>query len=179
MTHVRIFSRISAFILATSVASVVSPVVATESVHAASNTPSTRTDAPATKEQPLAVVWIARLGVKSPVYRGVSQPVFKRGIGWYPGTALPGRSGNMVLGGHRVTWPSPFRHIDSLAIGDRILVKYKSAYFTYIVTKKMIVKPTATWILSQSVRQPTLTMFACHPAGSYRQRYVVTAVLKK
>lgn len=128
---------------------------------------------------PLATMWIARLQMKTAVYRGLSNDVLRKGTGYWPGTALPGQLGNMVVGGHRVTWPEPFRHIDTLRIGDTIVIKYKNKHYTYVVSKKRIVTPTDTWVLSQRVSKPTLTIFACHPPGSIKQRYVVTAVLRK
>ena len=127
----------------------------------------------------MAVVWIARINVKSPVYRGVTMDIFKKGVGWYPGTALPGKPGNVVLGGHRVTWPEPFRHINALKIGDPIVVNHLGKRYTYTVTKKFIVRPKDTWILDQNFVRPTLTLFACHPVGRTTHRYVVTATLKK
>jgi len=71
--------------------------------------------------------------------------IFKKGVGWYPGTALPGKPGNVVFGGHRVTWPEPFRHIDAIKIGDPILVNYLGKRYTYTVKTKRIVRPTGTW----------------------------------
>ncbi len=137
-----------------------------------------RDELPAASKQPIAVIWIARIKVKSPVYRGVTMDIFKKGVGWYPGTALPGKPGNVVFGGHRVTWPEPFRHIDAIKIGDPILVNYLGKRYTYTVKTKRIVRPTGTWILDQNVAQPTLTLFACHPVGRTSHRYVVIASLK-
>lgn len=129
--------------------------------------------------RPMGTIWIARINLKMSIYRGNTPPIFKKGVGWYPGTALPGRSGNVVLGGHRVTWPEPFRHIDAIKVGDRIVVKYRGKRYTYIVYLKKIVKPKDTWILKQNVAQPRLTLFACHPLGRTTHRYVVFATLKK
>lgn len=127
---------------------------------------------------PMARISIARLSLNMAIYKGVTDPIFKKGIGYWPGTALPGLIGNTVLGGHRTSGPRPFYFIERMKIGDPIVVSFKGKKYTYRVTKTRIIKPTDTWILSQNVTKPTLTIFACHPRGSYKQRYVVTAVLK-
>lgn len=141
--------------------------------------PGTRGDPATTSLRQLGRIWIERLGVATNIFWGVEDPQFKKGLGYWPGTGLPGQIGNMVVGGHRVSGPRPFYYIDRLKIGDPILINYKGKRYTYKVVKKQIVKPNDTWILNQNVRRPTLTMFACHPRGSYKQRYVVTAVLRK
>lgn len=129
--------------------------------------------------KPFGVMWIARLGVKMSIYTGVTDKVFKKGFGYWPGTGLPGEIGNMVIGGHRTTGPRPFYNIQNMKIGDPIVINYKGKRYTYKVNKTLIIKPTDTWILTQNVTKPMLTMFACHPRGTYKQRFVVTAVLSK
>lgn len=120
---------------------------------------------------------IPKLNVSQPIYSGVTEKVFDIGIGYWPGTALPGQEGNMVLGGHRTSGARPFYDIQKLAVGDPIIITRGGRKYTYVVNGFRIVKPTATWILNQTSAR-TLTMFSCHPRGSIRQRYVVTASLQ-
>jgi sortase (surface protein transpeptidase) len=47
---------------------------------------------------------------------------------------------------------------------------------TYRVTEQLIVEPSALWITDQEPGH-TLTIFACHPKGSARQRIVVRGQL--
>lgn len=130
------------------------------------------------KPKPLAVIWIERLGLKTNIYRGLTPDVLKKGVGYWPGTALPGRRGNLVLGGHRVTWPNPFKYIEKIQVGDKILINYRNVRYLYVVTKTFIVKPKDTWIVRQGTGH-VLTLFACHPRGTYKFRYVVRATLVK
>lgn len=125
----------------------------------------------------IGTISIPKLGVTQPIFSGVTNNVFDRGVGYWPGTALPGQEGNMVLGGHRTAGVHPFYDIQKLAVGDPILVSRAGRTYTYVVNGTKIVKPTATWILDQTPTG-TLTLFSCHPRGTTRQRYVVTASLQ-
>ena len=125
----------------------------------------------------LGSISIPRLNVTSPIYSGATNAVYDRGVGHFPGTALPGQWGNVVLGGHRTVNPRPFYDIQKLVKGDQILVTRAGRTYEYVVSKTMIVKPTSVWILNQSAER-SLTIFTCHPRGSARQRYVVMATLR-
>jgi sortase A len=108
------------------------------------------------------------------MYRGVTLPTLDKGVGYWPGTAMPGRVGNVVLGGHRVSKQKPFRNIDLLVPGDEIYLTTNEGTFVYAVTGTQIIEPTDTWIINQS-ESATLTLFACHPRNSTKQRIAVYA----
>ncbi len=108
------------------------------------------------------------------MYRGVTLPTLDKGVGYWPGTAMPGRVGNVVLGGHRVSKQKPFRNIDLLVPGDEIYLTTNEGTFVYAVTGNQIIEPTDTWIINQS-ESATLTLFACHPPHSTKQRIAVYA----
>ena len=46
---------------------------------------------------------IPSLMLRQTIYRGVSMPTLDKGVGYWPGTALPGHVGNVVIAGHRVS----------------------------------------------------------------------------
>lgn len=151
-----------------------------DTVHAQDGSRPARASAPAPAPatgRRIGTISIPRLKVVQPIINGVSDAVFDRGVGHWPGTPLPGEAGNMVLGGHRTGGMRPFYDIQKLVAGDRILVTRAGRTYTYVVTRSRIVKPTATWILRQT-EASTLTLFTCHPRGSIRQRFIVTAALK-
>ena len=106
------------------------------------------------------------------MYKGVSLPTLDKG--YWPGTAMPGHVGNVVLGGHRVSKKKPFRNIDLLVPGDEVYLTTAEGTFVYAVTGTQIVEPTETWIINQG-ETATLTLFACHPPHSTKQRIVVFA----
>ena len=108
------------------------------------------------------------------MYRGVTLPTLDKGVGYWPGTAMPGHVGNVVLGGHRVSKQKPFRNIDLLVPGDEIYLTTDEGTFVYAVSGTQIIEPTDTWIITQS-ESATLTLFACHPPHSTKQRIAVYA----
>lgn len=122
----------------------------------------------------VGAIAIPRIDVMQTLYRGVTLPTLDKGVGWWPGTAMPGQAGNVVLGGHRMSKKKPFRNIDQLQPGDEILLSTVDGDFVYLVDRSFVVEPTDVWIIDQTT-DATLTLFACHPPGSTRQRLVVVA----
>ena len=108
------------------------------------------------------------------IYKGAALSTFDKGVGYWPGTAMPGHVGNVVLGGHRVSKAKPFRNIDLLMPGQEIYLTTDEGTFVYAVTGTQIIEPTETWIINQG-ETATLTLFACHPPHSTKQRIVVFA----
>ena len=51
-------------------------------------------------------------------------------------------AGTTAIAGHRTTYLAPFRHIDSLRPGNRILLYMPYAHFTYTVIGQRVVAPT-------------------------------------
>ena len=120
----------------------------------------------------LGTIEIPSLGVSKSLFEGVSLTVLDRGPGHWPGTAMPGHVGNVVIGGHRTSYDRPFRHIDNLVPGDEVIFTTADGRFVYKVTYTEIVAPDAIWIIDQTAAY-TATLFACHPVGSTKQRIVV------
>jgi sortase A len=112
------------------------------------------------------------LGVAQPLHEGVTLTAIDRGPSHWPGTAMPGRPGNVVVAGHRTTHTKPFHDLDLLAPGDPLVFTMTDgAVWTYELTSTEIVGPDAMRIVEQSPRH-TATLFACHPKGSAAQRIV-------
>lgn len=119
---------------------------------------------------------IPKLGVRQRLMHGVTLRNIDLGPSVWPGTALPGQPGNSVVAGHRVSRTRPFRNIDQLVPGDEVVLTVADQRSTYRVASSFVVTPDRTDIANPTAT-PMLTMFACHPPGSARQRYVVTADL--
>ncbi len=135
----------------------------------------------------IAIIHIPALGgdYQKVVVEGVAVPDLKRGPGHYPGTALPGQVGNMVISGHRTTYGAPFNRIDTLRPGDAIVLETRDSYFTYRVTGMQIVTPTSIEVTypvpGHRGEVPTarlLTLTTCNPKYSAAQRLIVRAVLQ-
>ena len=125
---------------------------------------------------PIATIQIPKIGLSDTVYEGVTLTVIDHGPGHWPGTAMPGQWGNVVIAGHRVTHSHPFRNIDQLGAGDEIILQTNTTRYVYKMTENMIVTPDHTQIVNQHPAYE-VTLFACHPPGSAKYRYVVRGVL--
>lgn len=107
---------------------------------------------------------------------GVGVDQLKKGAGHYPGTPLPGQQGNSAIAGHRTTYGAPFHNIDKVRSGDMVTVETIQGKFTYEVTGQEIVSPTEVSVLDPTPG-PTLTLTACHPKFSARERIITFAKL--
>ncbi len=119
---------------------------------------------------------IPALGVSEDLHQGISLHNIDRGPSHWPGTALPGEIGNVVVAGHRVTHGGPFRRIHELTAGDEVIFEVDGVRSVYRVTDAEVVTPDGVHIVDQTAAR-TATLFACHPPGSARFRYVVHLVL--
>lgn len=91
----------------------------------------------------------------------------------YPGTAVPGKTGNAVIFGHSIL-PQFFNPKDYLTIfstlptlkkGEKIQIDYDGVSYEYIVEDKFEVKPTDIQILEQNPSDSFLTLVTCTPPG--------------
>jgi sortase A len=119
---------------------------------------------------------IPKIDVEKIVVEGVSVSDLKRGPGHYPDSPLPGQPGNAAIAGHRTTYGAPFNRIDELELGDEILVTTLQGAFRYEVSEQRIVSPSAVEVLD-NFGDNRLTLTACHPKYSARQRIIVVAQL--
>jgi sortase A len=102
----------------------------------------------------------------------------RKGPGHYPDTPLPGERGTVAVAGHRTTYGAPFRDIDQLGHGNRIIMSMPYGRYVYRVEKTQIVDDSALWI-TDPVGYDRLVLSACHPLYSAAQRIVVFARLTK
>lgn len=115
---------------------------------------------------------IPRIGLSRQLFEGIRLATLDNGPGHWPGTALPGEPGNVVVAGHRVSHNRDFRNIDQLVAGDEVIMSTLSGRHVYRVVSTEVVQPDAVWIIDQTPGR-TATLFACHPPGSVRERIVV------
>ncbi|MFE0421031.1 class E sortase [Streptomyces sp. NPDC058953] len=135
-----------------------------------------------------AVLRIPRLGVTAPVAEGVGKRnVLDKGyIGHYPGTARPGRPGNVALAGHRNTHGEPFRYINRLRPGDDIRIETRDGVYVYEVDQQLprtaprdigVIRPVPRSLVvpGAGYREPGsyLTLTTCTPEFSSTHRLIV------
>jgi sortase A len=112
------------------------------------------------------------------VVQGTDDKTLQKGPGHYPQTAFPGVGQTVAIAGHRTTYLAPFRHLDSVKPGQKIVLTMRYARFTYTVQYTRIVAPTAWWI-TRNVGYDRLVLSACNPLYSASQRIVVFARLQQ
>ncbi|MGZ4185379.1 MAG: class E sortase [Solirubrobacteraceae bacterium] len=117
-----------------------------------------------------------KIGASYDVVQGTDASSLEKGPGHYPSTPLPGLGQTVAIAGHRTTYLAPFRHIDELKPGDRIVLTMPYARFTYLVQYHRIVLPTALWV-TNNVGYDRLVLSACNPLYSAAQRIIVFAKL--
>ena len=125
----------------------------------------------------VARIRIPRIGANFVVVDGTDAGDLRKGPGIYEQTPFPGAGGTTAIAGHRTTYLAPFRHVDRLKAGDRIVVTMPYGAFTYRVQRLQIVKPTALWVINR-VSYDRLVLSACHPLYSASKRIIVFARLQ-
>ncbi len=131
-------------------------------------------------------IQIPAIGADWYFYEGVDLSILKDGPGHYMGTPLPGQPGNAAIAGHRTTYGAPFNRVDELKSGDEIIISYVTgAEFTYSYRTTEIVTPDRTDVLQardfdeDGELDNTLTLTACHPKYSARERIIIRARLEE
>jgi LPXTG-site transpeptidase (sortase) family protein len=119
----------------------------------------------------VGAIEIPKIGISADLQSGMSLTAINRGPGWWPGTAMPGELGNVVVAGHRTTYSRPFYRLDELAPGDHVVFTTDGGRFVYEVRAVIVVPEHWIDIAAQSYAH-TATLFACHPPGSARERIV-------
>jgi sortase A len=126
-------------------------------------------------DQPVGLLSIPKIGINDAIVEGVGESQLEQGPGHYPGTSLPGQSGNVAIAGHRTTYAHPFYNLDALSPGDDIYILSAQGLFRYTVNGSQIVAPTDVAVLATIPGKSTLTLTTCNPRYSASTRLVVTA----
>jgi sortase A len=138
-------------------------------------------------------IQIPAIEVDSPLLEGIRIDTLDYGPGHWPGTAMPGELGNVVVAGHRTSHNADFRRLDELKPGDEVIFDLDASdgfqradgvevtvptpddyagRYVYVVHSVEVVTPDSMWVVSQDYRHAA-TLFACHPPGSVTERIVV------
>jgi sortase A len=126
---------------------------------------------------PVGRIRIPRIGASFVVVKGTSTSDLEGGPGIYSETVFPGMAGTTAIAGHRTTYLAPFRHVDLLRAGSRILLNMPYAHFTYTVISKKVVAPTDVRAAVGNVGYTRLVLSACTPLFSAAKRLLVYARL--
>jgi sortase A len=132
----------------------------------------------------LALVRIPALGAawQYPLYQGVTSTQLSRGLGHYPGTALPGGLGNFALAGHRSsdTGFEPLADLPTdIRVGDRVEVETTAGQYVYVVTGTAHTSPEDVRVLLPDQGRGALpanrliTITTCTPRFGSSGRFIV------
>ncbi|WP_380277658.1 class E sortase [Kitasatospora purpeofusca] len=131
-----------------------------------------------------AIIHLPKLGQKFPIAEGTAKgAVLDKGlVGHYTGTGMPAdKAGNFALAAHRNTHGEPFRRINQLGKGDRIVVETATAYYTYEVTGGIPETPPSNVSVIKPVPNGAgyggagryITLTTCTPEFSSKYRLIV------
>jgi sortase A len=113
------------------------------------------------------------------VVNGTDTEDLESGPGIYTETSFPGIPGTTAIAGHRTTYLAPFRDINLLKPGNRILLFMPYAHFTYTVTGQRVVSPDDVRAAVAQVGYSRLVLSACTPLFSAEKRLLVYARLTR
>ncbi len=109
------------------------------------------------------------------------QDALRFGVVHFPGTALPGNPGNVVITGHSSYFPwdpgrfkDVFALLHQVSVGDEVIVYHKQDPFKYIVYDKKVVSPDQIEVLTQK-GEDRLTLITCTPVGTDLNRLIIFA----
>lgn len=132
--------------------------------------------------KPFALMYIPRLrgsvwGI--PVVEGVGLDELAKGVGHYPGTAMPGEIGNFATAAHRATHGEPFKDIDRIKAGDTVIVETKNGWYVYELDEDQIVAPKDVWVIDPVPGEPEatptealITLTTCNPRWASTERWI-------
>jgi LPXTG-site transpeptidase (sortase) family protein len=98
-------------------------------------------------------------------------------VGHLSTTPNPGAPGNAAYSAHDDIKGEIFKRVDELKPGSKILLRTRTAQYTYVVTGQQVVDPSNTSPLDATTR-PTITLISCTPYWVDTQRLIIKAVLK-
>lgn len=139
-----------------------------------------------------SILKIPKIGIEAPLVfvknanNGEFDEALKRGVLHYPGSGLPGNTGQTVILGHSAPagWPKVnyewiFTDLNKLVEGDEIHIDFQDKQYVYKVQGKFILKagqeiPDARLTNNESV----IILLSCWPPGKNYKRLAVEAALE-
>ena len=100
----------------------------------------------------------------------------RKGPTHYGGTALPGQIGNVIIGGHYISYT--FKYLNTLKKDNEIELKTPIANFKYKVIKTEVVNENALNVVKDygKKNERLLTLYTCvYPSAITKARHLVVA----
>lgn len=128
-----------------------------------------------------ALLYVPRLGDgwRRPIVEGTDPGDLSRGVGHYPASAMPGEIGNFAVAGHRAGHGEPFRDLNTMQLGDAVVVETEHNWYIYQIYDKAKVKPSEVGVVlpvpNQPGAEPTeelVTLTTCDPRYGSTHRLI-------
>lgn len=122
---------------------------------------------------PVARLFIPAIDLDEIVMEGVGPVELNGGPGHFPGSVLPGDSGNSILSAHR---DRHFRRVGELVVGSRIRTETRAGGTDWVVTERRVVSRDTPALFEEA--EATLTLTTCWPIryfGSAPDRLLIIA----
>lgn len=126
----------------------------------------------------LGILSVPKIGLEQVVLFDSTVENLKHAPSLIKETAFPGTRGNAVIAGHRTTYGFPFKRIDELNKGDKIVFKNQSGKATYRVIKKFRVRPNDRSVLKQT-KGARISLLSCDPPLSSAYRLIIVGAAVK
>jgi sortase A len=130
----------------------------------------------------LGRLYIPKLKLQWVVVQGVTLRDIRYGPGHYPGTAMPGQTGNFAVAGHRE--PGIFWDLDQIQPDDYLIFETATDWYVYVVFQNEIVTPTSFQVVAPTPDEPgaaptqaDITLTTCNPKWGNFQRMAVHGTL--
>ncbi|MDE3069176.1 MAG: class E sortase [Acidobacteriota bacterium] len=125
-------------------------------------------------------IQIPRIGISFAVVNGTGTSDLEKGPGIYsrtvyPQSRFPGLGGVTAIAGHRTTFLAPFRQINELRAGNRIILTMPYASIAYTVQRTRIVRPEDVRAALEPGGGTRLVLSACDPPFSAAYRMLIYA----
>jgi len=128
---------------------------------------------------PVGRIVIPQIGASYVMVDGTDTDDLESGPGIYRETSFPGISGTTAIAGHRTTYLAPFRKINMLSRGERIVLEMPYGRFIYTVSGQRVVAPTDVQAAVARLSYSRLVLSACTPLFSAEKRLLVYARLTR
>jgi sortase A len=134
----------------------------------------------------IGLVYIPRLKNDvwaTPILVGVGHRELSLGVGYYPGAAMPGETGNFAIAGHRATNGEPFARFENLKAGDQVFIQTRAGWFEYRLLENKKIPDSATWVLDAQPKgielgsTQLITLTTCDPRWNSTRRWAWWGVL--
>jgi sortase A len=134
---------------------------------------------PGNSTSAIGILVIEKIGLRIPLFRGISPGNLKTGAGLLEGSAEIGEEGNTILAAHRThIFGHLFNRLNELEAGDRVVIITTDREYEYEVYSNSVVKKKDVSVLEWKKEGRILTLITCHPLNRIDPPYRIVVKAK-